>query len=77
MGRALTGKPGFGSFGARLKAERIRRGFTIDKFSELTGISISSITALENRGVEPRMCALKALAQALDCSMDWLAGLED
>lgn len=70
-------KPGLGKFGARLKAERMRRGFKLMDFAAEVGISVSQITAAENRGVIPHFLTVIAMAQALDCSIDWLAGVDD
>lgn len=68
---------GVGIFGQRLKAERLRRGFQLHAFEQLTGITQSQITAYENRGVMPSFVNAIAIAKALECPLDWLAGLED
>lgn len=64
-------------FGQRLKAERIRRGFQIEIFAERIGTCASQIAGYENRNVMPRIDILIAVAVLLDCSTDWLLGLED
>lgn len=65
-------------FGDRLKKERNRRGFTnLNKFAELVGVSVYSITAMENRGSYPRIPTLVKLCELLECSTDWLLGLEE
>lgn len=69
--------PGKGIFGQRLKAERLRRGFQLHAFEQLTGITQSQITAYENRGVMPSFVNAIAIAKALECPLDWLCGLED
>jgi transcriptional regulator with XRE-family HTH domain len=64
------------SFGDRLKQERLRRGFGLREFADLVGISHTQVTGTENRGVLPRLDTLIAMAEVLDCSLDFLAGLE-
>ncbi len=64
-------------FGARLKAERIRRGFQVHVFADLVGCCHSQITGAENRGVMLNFDTIIAIAQVLECSIDWLAGIED
>lgn len=64
-------------FGDRLKQERLRRDFSITLFEEKTGISGSQLTGYENRGVMPSVKNLVLIAQVLECSTDWLLGLED
>lgn len=68
---------GVGTFGKRLKEERIRRGFGVRQFGDMVGCAHSQITGFENRGVMPRLDTLVSLATVLDCSIDWLVGLED
>ena len=68
---------GVGTFGKRLKAERMRRGFQLAVFSAATGIHMACITGFENRGVIPSLKNAMILAQALDCSIDYLCGLEE
>jgi transcriptional regulator with XRE-family HTH domain len=74
---AKQGNPGFGALGQRMKAERIRMGFQVRAFAAETGIDQAQITSYENRGVVPSLMNLIAIAKALDCSLDWLCGLED
>jgi transcriptional regulator with XRE-family HTH domain len=63
-------------FGDRLKKERLRRGFGLTEFAERVGCAVSQVTGAENRGVIPRLPIVIAMAQVLDCSIDYLAGLE-
>lgn len=72
--RCAVGK---GTFGQRLKQERIRRGFRLHVFADAVGVNATQITGYENRGVMPTFQSVIAIAQVLDCSIDWLAGLED
>jgi transcriptional regulator with XRE-family HTH domain len=64
-------------FGDRLKKERMRRGFTIQAFADRVGCHHCQITGAENRGVVPHFFTIVAMAQVLECSLDFLAGLED
>ena len=64
-------------FGDRLKTARRERGMTATQFAERVGVPICNITAYENRGVKPRFDSLIAIAQVLDCSLDWLCGLSE
>jgi transcriptional regulator with XRE-family HTH domain len=77
MKKPYVTKPGFGKFGARLKAERVRRQFQVNEFAHLVGISPGQVTAAENRGVTPNLWTVVAMAQVLACSVDYLVGLED
>lgn len=70
-------KEGMGVLGSRLKAERIRRGWRIEDFAAECGIHTASITGFENRGVIPKLHNLIKIATVLECSIDWLVGLED
>jgi transcriptional regulator with XRE-family HTH domain len=74
---AFARKPGFGEFGKRLKAERIRRGFSLRDFAAQVGVFPSSISSVENRGAMPKFLIVVEMAQVLECSIDYLAGLED
>lgn len=77
MKKPYVTKPGFGKFGERLKAERVRRGFQVNEFAHLVGISPGQVTGAENRGVTPNLWTVVAMAQVLACSVDYLVGLED
>jgi transcriptional regulator with XRE-family HTH domain len=65
------------ALGDRLKQERLRRGFKLNEFADLVGVAPCRITAIENRGTKPSLDTAIAMAQVLDCTLDWLAGLED
>lgn len=64
-------------FGERLKQERMRRGFGVRMFADMAGFDVGQLTSYENRGVYPSFHKLVAIARVLECSMDYLAGLED
>jgi DNA-binding XRE family transcriptional regulator len=70
-------KPGSGTFGRRLKDERFRRGFTLEEFAGAVGCAVCTVTAAENRNVMPRLRIVIEMAQVLNCSIDYLVGLED
>lgn len=68
---------GKGVLGYRLKKARIDRCMNLVDLSVRSGINVSTITGFENRQVLPRLPTLIALAMVLDCSLDYLVGLED
>ena len=61
----------------RLKELRIKRGYTQTKMQMLTGIDQSDYSKIEpgKRFLSFEQC--RRIAQALDTSMDYLAGLTD
>jgi transcriptional regulator with XRE-family HTH domain len=68
---------GINPIGDRLKKERKRRGHSLGGLCQLTGISDCAMTAIENRGAMPSVKSLIVICQVLECSTDWLLGLED
>jgi transcriptional regulator with XRE-family HTH domain len=70
-------KEAFGAFGTRLKAERMRRGFGLERFAAECFLHQCQITAYENRGVYPSLRSIIKMAIVLECSIDYLVGLED
>ena len=66
------------TFGERLALIRKRRKLTQRQLAEGIGCQQSDIHRLESGLVtDPHMSRLVALAQALQVSTDWLAGLRD
>jgi transcriptional regulator with XRE-family HTH domain len=63
--------------GDRLKQERLRRQFPLHVFCDKVGMSDCSLTAIENRGAMSSVKNLIAICQVLECSTDWLLGLEE
>lgn len=61
----------------RLIAIRHARNMTQQELADKTGISIAQIQRYEKGKSDPTMTAAIALAKALECSLDWLAGLSD
>jgi transcriptional regulator with XRE-family HTH domain len=68
---------GVGLLGKRLKTERMRRGWTVLNFSVACDIHPCTLTGYENRGVYPTLRNAITIATVLECSIDWLVGLED
>lgn len=70
----LTGSTPFGD---RVKQARIAKRMSVVELSAECGIASSRISGYENRGSKPTFYGLLALAQALDCSLDFLCGLKE
>jgi transcriptional regulator with XRE-family HTH domain len=69
------GGKGGETLGTRLKALRQRAGFTQQKLANEAGLSMSQVTAMEyGYRSDPKLSTLLALAKALHCSLDELAG---
>lgn len=60
------------SFGLRLKKLRKSRGFSQEKFAEITGLHRTYISCLERGNKNPTLCTLMSLAKALDISVSEL-----
>ena len=58
----------------RLKNLRIAKGWSQEQLGDRAGLSHSLITKTENGKNSPRSDALEKLAQALDCTTDYLLG---
>ena len=65
------------NFSDRLKLARKRRGITQKEIAEKIGVSTSSYKHYENAENLPSLLTLKALADALDVSTDYLLGRLD
>ena len=66
--------PVLGAVGPRLRALRRRRGATLAEISEVTGISVSTLSRLESGGRKPTLELLLALARAYGVPLDELVG---
>lgn len=65
------------SFGKRLKLTRESRGISQKKLGEIVGTSAISIQSWE-QSTMPKVDMLAKLAEALECSLDWLVyGVQD
>jgi transcriptional regulator with XRE-family HTH domain len=62
---------------SRLRAARIRRGYTLERVSELSGLDKAIISRIENFRVTPLLPTLAKLCDALGVSMaELVAGLD-
>jgi transcriptional regulator with XRE-family HTH domain len=66
--------PVLGAVGPRLRALRRQRGATLAGLSELTGVSVSTLSRLESGGRKPTLELLLALARAYQVPLDELVG---
>lgn len=62
-------------FAARMSAIRAARRMTGEQLAEQTGLSLSTIRRYEGGKSEPDFSGAAAIAEALGCSLDELAGL--
>lgn len=62
--------------GATITELRLKRGLTQKKLAKLTNITEASLSRYENGLREPKIQVLVRLADALDCSLDYLVGKE-
>ncbi len=63
-------------FRQRLKEQRLKKKFTQEALGKKVGITKQSICKYEKGNIEPTFDTLIKLAVALDCSTDYLLGLE-
>jgi len=61
--------------GDRIKQERFRRDITLQELCDAAGICPATLTSIENRGGVPSLATLIKIAAALDCTLDFLAGV--
>jgi transcriptional regulator with XRE-family HTH domain len=62
-------------FAARLRRIREAKGITPYRLAKLTGLSRVGVLKLERPGVDPKLSTVVKLAEALDVSLDDLAGI--
>ncbi|MDD4569497.1 MAG: helix-turn-helix transcriptional regulator [Tepidanaerobacteraceae bacterium] len=60
------------NFGERLKYLRNKQSLTQEELADKTGVHRATIAGYETKGKEPSYSTLKKLAQALNCSIDYL-----
>lgn len=65
------------TFAERLKLARTERDMSQRELARRVGCHSEQISQYEQGVKEPRLNSLVALAQELDCSLDFLCGLED
>lgn len=70
----MANDPVLDAVGPRLRALRRQRGATLAELSEVTGISVSTLSRLESGGRKPTLELLLALARAYQVPLDELAG---
>lgn len=58
--------------GDRIKTKRKEANLTIKKMHELSGLSIGSISDIENNKYAPSISSLLSLSKTLKCSIDWI-----
>lgn len=64
-------------FPNRLKTRRKQLNWTQDQLAQIAGTTIANISNYEHGNQKPSANMLYRLAQALDCSIDYLLGLSD
>ena len=65
------------NLGETIKSLRLEKGFTQPQLAEMVGVSKGMISVWENNINEPKASYIKALAQALEVSADYLLGLSE
>lgn len=60
----------------RLRERRTELGLTQLKIADRVGIDRTTYCRYERGCVDPSLDVLRSLAQVLDCSADWLLGVE-
>lgn len=64
-------------FKHRLRQIQFDRGLKNKEIAELSGLPLPTVESYLQKGVKPRFDALVALANALECSTDYLTGLRE
>ena len=64
-------------FGARLQKTRNLSGLTQEQLANKLGISKQTISSYESNVKKPSILTARKLARALNCSLDYLLGLEN
>lgn len=62
-------------FGARLKKLRLENNMTMAEFGSKIKVSPPTIAAYEAESRAPRLSVITSIAEAYDCSVDYLLGL--
>ena len=65
------------AFGARLQKTRNLSGLTQEQLAKKLGISKQTISSYESNVKKPSILTARKLARALNCSLDYLLGLEN
>lgn len=70
----MTDESVLADVGPRLRTLRTRRGATLERIAETTGISVSTLSRLESGGRKPTLELLLPLARAYQVPLDDLVG---
>ena len=62
-------------FGPRLKKLRLENNMTMEQFGKKIKVSAPTIAAYESESRAPRLSVITSIAEAYDCSVDYLLGL--
>jgi transcriptional regulator with XRE-family HTH domain len=65
------------TLGERIRMHRARRKLSQYELGRLVHLSTNSISAMETGAVDPKASKLKAIAQVLGVSVDYLMGLTE
>lgn len=65
------------NLGETIKNARIEKNLTQPQLAKLVGVSAGMISIWENNINEPKASYIKAIAEVLDVSTDYLLGLKD
>jgi transcriptional regulator with XRE-family HTH domain len=65
------------TLGDRIRMHRARLRLSQHELGKKVGLSTNSISAVETGEVDPKASKLKAIAQVLGVSVDYLLGLKD
>lgn len=60
------------SIGSRIKSKRKELNLTMEDLKEATGVSLGTISSLENDKYSPSSAVLVALSNMLNVSIDWI-----
>ena len=60
-----------------MKAERVRKGMTLEDVSNAIGVHVNAISRWENDTAEPTASNLIALCHLYECSPEYLLGMVD
>ncbi len=64
-------------FGKRLRATRLKRGYTQQKMSDMLGIALRSYQKYEQGERQPSLETLVLISDILNTSIDYLLGRDD
>ena len=65
------------TLGDRMRMHRARLHLSQGALGEKIGLSTNGVSLIENGAVDPRVSIVKAIANVLEVSVDYLLGLSD